>query len=98
MSFAAEGTPEQNKRNNLCHEEIPGKNKHEETKKELHEKDQSVGTPTISSLPLDNMFNIAIVVQQSMTKFSNAETEEARTMVIAKIVSYTTKQNGYYNS
>jgi hypothetical protein len=50
VSFAAalQGTPEQNKRNNLRHEEIPGKNKHKGMKKEQHEKDQSVGAPRCS--------------------------------------------------
>jgi hypothetical protein len=30
-----------------------------------------------------------------MTEFSNAETEEARTMAIAKLVLYIMKQNGH---
>jgi hypothetical protein len=98
VSFAAalQGTPEQNQRNNLRHEAVPGKNKHEGMKKgQLHETDHSVRDPTVSSLPLDNMFKVAIVVQQSMTEFSNAETEEAKTRVIAKLVSYIMKQNGH---
>jgi hypothetical protein len=38
--------------------------------------------PTVSSLPLDNRFKVASVVQQSMTEFSNAETEKARIKAI----------------
>jgi hypothetical protein len=34
-------------------------------------------------------------LQHSMTEFSNAETEEVRTMVIAKLVSFIMKQNGH---
>jgi hypothetical protein len=41
------------------------------------------------------MFKVATVVQQSMTDFSNAETQEAKTMAIAKLVSYIMKQNGH---
>jgi hypothetical protein len=86
----------QNKRNNISHEEVPGKNKNKGMKKEqLHETDQSVRTPTVSSLPLDNKLKAAIVVQHSMTEFSNAETEEDKTMVIANLVSYIMKQNGH---
>jgi hypothetical protein len=88
------GTPEQKNRSNLRHEEVPGTNKHEGTKKEQkHKTDQSVRAPTVSSLPLDNMFKVVSVIQQSMTQFSNAETEETRTMVITKLVLYIMKQN-----
>jgi hypothetical protein len=54
-------------------------------KEQLHETDQSVRAPTASSLPLDNVFKVASVVQHSMTEFSNAETEEPRTMTIANL-------------
>jgi hypothetical protein len=37
--------------------------------------DESVRAPAASSLPLDSMFKVASVVQQSMAEFSNAETE-----------------------
>jgi hypothetical protein len=98
VSFAAAlwGTPEQNQKNNLCLQELPGKNNHEGMKKEqLHETDHSVRAPAVSSLPLDKMFKVATVVQQSMTEFSNAETEEARTMVVVELYSYIMKQNGH---
>jgi hypothetical protein len=101
VSFASalRVTPKQNKRNNLPHEEVPGMNKQEETKKEqLHETDLSVRAPIVSSLHLDNVFKVAIVVQKSLTEFSNAGAEEARTMAIAKLVSYIMKQNDHYNS
>jgi hypothetical protein len=55
---------------------------------------QSVRAPTVSSIPLDNIFKVAIVVQQSMIEFSNAE-REVRTMATAKLVSYIMKQNGH---
>jgi hypothetical protein len=98
VSFAAalQGISEQDKRYNLCQEEVPVTNKHEGTKKEqMHETDQSVRAPTVSSLPLDNMYKVATVVQQSMTEFSNAEREEATTMDVVKLVSFIMKQNGH---
>jgi hypothetical protein len=39
------------------------------------------------------MFKVATVVLQRMTEFSNAETEEARILAIAKLVSFIMKQN-----
>jgi hypothetical protein len=45
VSFAVAlwGTPGQKKRNNLCHDEVPGMNKHEGMEQEQqHETDQSV--------------------------------------------------------
>jgi hypothetical protein len=91
VSFAAalRGTADQNKRNNLCHEEVPGTKK-----KQQHETDPSVRIPTVSSLPLD-MFRLTTLAQQSTIEFSNVETEGAGTMDIAKLVLYIMKQNGH---
>jgi hypothetical protein len=55
---------------------------------------QSFQAPTVSSLPLNNMFKIVSVVQQGLTEVSDAEPEEARTMTITKLVTYIMKQNG----
>jgi hypothetical protein len=90
------GTLDQNKRNTLRHEEVPGTNEHERTKREQqHETDHSVRAPTVSSLPLNNMLKVASIVQQSMTEFSNAEAEEAGTIATAKLVLYITNQSGH---
>jgi hypothetical protein len=48
--------------------------------------------PNINSLPLDNTLRTLTVVQQIMTEFSGAESEEARAMVIAKLVLYLMKK------
>jgi hypothetical protein len=47
---------------------------------------QSVGDPNVNSLPLDNMSRIVIVVQQFMTEFSGAVSEEEKIMAITNIV------------
>jgi hypothetical protein len=51
---------------------------------------QNAGLPVqasnISSVSLDNMFRIATVVQQIMTEFSGAVSEEEKIVAITKIV------------
>jgi hypothetical protein len=56
---------------------------------------QSVPTPDVNSLPLDNMFRVVSVVQQIMTEFNGAASEEAKIMAITKIVLNLLKQNGH---
>jgi hypothetical protein len=58
--------------------------------------DQSVGAPNVNSWPLDNsMMRIVTVVQQLMTEFSGAVTEEKKIVVITKIVLNLMKQNDH---
>jgi hypothetical protein len=56
---------------------------------------QSVPAPDVNSLPLDNMFRVVTVVQQIMTEFNGAVSEEAKIMAITKIVFNLMKQNGH---
>jgi hypothetical protein len=55
---------------------------------------QAVGASNVNNLPLDNMLSIVTVVQQLMTEFSGAVSEEEKTVVI-KIVLNLMKRNGY---
>jgi hypothetical protein len=56
---------------------------------------QSVGAPNVNSSPLDNsMLRIVTVVQQFMTEFTGAVSEE-KIIVITKIVSNLMKQNDH---
>jgi hypothetical protein len=55
---------------------------------------QSVPAPDVNSLPLDNMFRVVNVVQQIMTQFTGAVSEEETILAITKTVLYLMKQNG----
>jgi hypothetical protein len=55
---------------------------------------QSVGVPNVKNMPLDNMLRIVTVVQQIMTEFNGAVTEEEKTVVITKSVLNIMKRNG----
>jgi hypothetical protein len=60
---------------------------------------QSVGAPNVNSLLLDNgMLRIVAAVQQFMTEFNGAVSEEEKIVVITKIVSNLVKQNDHWNS
>jgi hypothetical protein len=56
---------------------------------------QSIQAPTVSSQPLDNMLRVATVVQQIMTEFSGAMSEEDKIVAITKIVLNLMKQSGH---
>jgi hypothetical protein len=56
---------------------------------------QSVRPPTVSSQPLDNMLRVVTVVQQIMTEFDGAVSEEDKIVAITKIVLSLMKQNGH---
>jgi hypothetical protein len=59
---------------------------------------QSVGVPKVNSLPLDNnMLRTVAAVQQFMTKFNGAVSEE-KTVAITKIILNLMKQNDHRNS
>jgi hypothetical protein len=60
---------------------------------------QSAGTPNVNSLPPDNtsMLRTVTVVQQFMTEFNGAVSEEEKTVAITKIVLNLMKQNDHYN-
>jgi hypothetical protein len=62
----------------------------------VHQKSgQSVRSPTASSQPLDNMLRVVTVVQQIMTEFNGAVSEEEKIVAITKIVLNLMKQNGH---
>jgi hypothetical protein len=54
---------------------------------------QSVRSPIISSQPLDNMLRVVTAVQQIMTEFNGAVSEEDKIVVITKIVLNLMKQD-----
>jgi hypothetical protein len=57
---------------------------------------KSVGAQNINSLPVDNsMLRIVNVVQQFMTEFNGAVSEEEKIVAITKIVSNLMKQNDH---
>jgi hypothetical protein len=56
---------------------------------------QSVRAPTINGQPLDNMLRVVTAVQQIMTEFSGAVSEEDKIVAITKIVLNFIKQNGH---
>jgi hypothetical protein len=61
-----------------------------------HEKTgQSVQTPHVNSQPLDNMLRVVTVVEQIMTEFNAAVSEEDKIVAITKIVLNLMKQNGH---
>jgi hypothetical protein len=92
---ALRGTRQQNKRQNIRSEVVPAKSMQEVSRIEQHERDQSVRAPAVNSTPVDNMFRAVSLVQHITTEPSGAESEEARTMAIAKLVSYITAQHGH---
>jgi hypothetical protein len=54
--------------------------------------DQKVPASNVNSLPLDNMIRVITAVQQIMTEFNGAVSEEAKVVAITKIVlSYEAK-------
>jgi hypothetical protein len=57
---------------------------------------QSVRAPNINSLPLDNMLRIVVtaVIQQITTDFNGAVSEEAKIVVVTKIVLNLMELNG----
>jgi hypothetical protein len=57
--------------------------------------DQSVRVPTVNSQPLDNMLRVVTVVQQIMTEFNGAVSEEDKIVTITKIVLNLMNQNGH---
>jgi hypothetical protein len=57
---------------------------------------QSVGAPNVNNLPLDNsMLRIVAAVQQFMTDFNGAVSEEEKIVAITKIVTNHMKQNDH---
>jgi hypothetical protein len=80
------GIPEQD-RQNVCNEAVPAMNKLEMSRNEQHDTGQSVHAPTINSIPVDNTFRVISLIQQIVAEFSDAESEEARTMAVAKLVN-----------
>jgi hypothetical protein len=60
-----------------------------------HKTGQSVQTPHVNSKTLDNMLRVVTVVQQIMTEFNGAVSEEDKIVAITKIVLNLMKQNGH---
>jgi hypothetical protein len=56
---------------------------------------QSVKAPNVNSQSLDNMLTVVTVVQQIMTEFNGAVSEENKIVAITKIVLNLMKQNGH---
>jgi hypothetical protein len=56
---------------------------------------QSVRGRTVNRKPLDNMLRVVTVVQQIMTEFNGAVSEEDKIVVITKIVLNRMNQNGH---
>jgi hypothetical protein len=57
---------------------------------------QSVGAPNVNSLPLDNsMLRTVTAVQQFMTEFDGAVSEEEKIVAITKSISNLMKQNDH---
>jgi hypothetical protein len=56
---------------------------------------QSVRAAIVNSQPLDNMLRVVSVVQQIMTEFSGALSEEDKIVAITKIVLKLMNQNGH---
>jgi hypothetical protein len=56
---------------------------------------QSVGAPYVNSLPLDNNMLRIVIVQQFMTEFNGAVSEEKKIVAITKIILNLMKQNDY---
>jgi hypothetical protein len=62
---------------------------------ELQQTGQSVWAAIVNSQPLDNMLRVVTVVQQKITEFSGAVSEDAKIVAITKIVLNLRKQNGH---
>jgi hypothetical protein len=58
-------------------------------------KGQSFRAQNVNSEVLDNMLRVVTVVQQIMTEFNGAVSEEDKIVVITKIVLNLMKQNGH---
>jgi hypothetical protein len=56
---------------------------------------QSVQAPPVNSSSLDDMFKVAIIVQQIMTELNGAVSEENEIVAITKTVLNLMKQNGH---
>jgi hypothetical protein len=56
---------------------------------------QSVRAPTVSSQPLNNMLRVVTAVQQIITEFNGAVSEEDKIVAITKIVLNLMKQDGH---
>jgi hypothetical protein len=56
---------------------------------------QSVRAPNVNSQPLDSMLRVVTEVQQIMTEFSGALSEEDKIVAITKIVLNLMKQDGH---
>jgi hypothetical protein len=56
---------------------------------------QSVQAPHVNSQHLNNMLRVVPVVQQIMTEFSGAVTEEDKIVAITKTVLNLMKRNGH---
>jgi hypothetical protein len=56
---------------------------------------QSVRAQNVNSQPLDNMLIVVTVVQQIMTEFNGAVSEEEKIVAITKIVLNLMKHNGH---
>jgi hypothetical protein len=56
---------------------------------------QSVQASSVTTSSLDNMFKVAVIVQQIMTELSGAVSEENKIVAITKIVLNLMKQNGH---
>jgi hypothetical protein len=54
---------------------------------------QSVPTPNVNSVPIDNMVRAFTVVQQIMAEFNNAVSMEAKAQAITRIVLIFMEQN-----
>jgi hypothetical protein len=74
----------------VCSEAVPAMNKQEVLRDKQHETGQSVLAPTVNSISANNMYRVITLVQQIMTEFRDAESEEAKKIVIAKLVCYIT--------
>jgi hypothetical protein len=62
---------------------------------EQQETGQSIRAPNVKSFSLDSMLRVAILVQQIMTEFNGAVSQEIKIVVITKTVLNLMKQNGY---
>jgi methionine-rich copper-binding protein CopC len=56
---------------------------------------QSVWAAIVNSQPLDNMLRVVTAVQQIMTEFNGAVSEEDKIVAITKTVLNLMKQNGH---
>jgi hypothetical protein len=59
---------------------------------------QSVQAPKVNSAPLDSVLRVVTVVQQIMTEFNGAVSEENKIVAITKTVLNLMQQNGHYSS